>query len=205
MEVFILKVYILNKKFQRLCHVQPDLDILFVKVTAQIGNRLHYKNTLCTFSSKSNFFCNTIVLPSCNSDSWRRYTLKCFCWCVYGMVGELVQPGGASENYLEVCFVGLVAGGNYVWCLVIVVGGSKRWEKLWCHHLGWQSKLQGGTIFMGKREFSLLLFWNFIVSLTGYCKLFYRIIIYYFTSSIPYNNAVLPVLYLLRLARPKVS
>ena len=41
MEVFILKVNILNKKFQGLCHVQPDHDVLFVKVTAQIGNRLH--------------------------------------------------------------------------------------------------------------------------------------------------------------------
>ena len=44
---------------------------------------------------------------------------------------ELVQPGGASEDYLEVGFVGLVVGGNYVWCLVIVVicmgcGGVKR-------------------------------------------------------------------------------
>ena len=29
--------------------------------------------------------------------------------------------GGASEDYLEVCFVGLVVRGNYVWCLVIFV------------------------------------------------------------------------------------
>ena len=29
--------------------------------------------------------------------------------------------GGASEDYLEVCFVGLVVRGNYVWCLVILV------------------------------------------------------------------------------------
>ena len=35
------KVKILNKKFQRLCHVQLDLGRLFVKVTAQIGDRLH--------------------------------------------------------------------------------------------------------------------------------------------------------------------
>ena len=27
----------------------------------------------------------------------------------------------ASENCLDVCFVGLVVEGNYVWCLVIVV------------------------------------------------------------------------------------
>ena len=40
--------------------------------------------------------------------------------------------GGASEDYLKVCFVGLVVGGNYIWCLVIVVifvgsAGAKRW------------------------------------------------------------------------------
>ena len=34
---------------------------------------------------------------------------------------ELVQPGGAREDCLEVCFVGLVVGENYVWCLVLVV------------------------------------------------------------------------------------
>ena len=32
---------IINKKFQRVCHVQSDLDILFLKLTAQIGDRLH--------------------------------------------------------------------------------------------------------------------------------------------------------------------
>ena len=56
-------------------------------------------------------------------------------WCTEGKVGELVQPGGASEDFLEVCFVGLVVGGNYVWCLVVVVifmglKGAKTWGKL---------------------------------------------------------------------------
>ena len=61
-------------------------------------------------SYKAYLFCNIIVLASCNSHSWKRYTLKCLCWCVEGMVGELVQPGGASEDCLgfEVCFVELV-------------------------------------------------------------------------------------------------
>ena len=48
-------------------------------------------------------------------------------------MGELVQPGGVSENCLEVCFVVLVVGGSYLWCLVIIVifmvfGGAKRGE-----------------------------------------------------------------------------
>ena len=34
-----------------------------------------------------------LILPSCKSDSWIRYTLKCLCWCPEGEVGELVQPG----------------------------------------------------------------------------------------------------------------
>ena len=29
-------------------------------------------------------------------------------------MGELVQPGGASKDCFEVCFVALVVGGNYV-------------------------------------------------------------------------------------------
>ena len=87
------------------------------------------------FNARHIFFCNILFLPSCNSDSWRRYTLKCLFWCIEGKVGELVQPGGASEDCLEVCFVGLVVGGNYVWCLVVVVifmgfEGVKRWRKL---------------------------------------------------------------------------
>ena len=36
-------------------------------------------------------------------------------------MGELVRSGEASEDWLEVCFVGLVVGGNYVWWLVVVV------------------------------------------------------------------------------------
>ena len=44
---------------------------------------------------------------------------------------ELVQPGIESEECLEVCFVGLVVEGNYVWCLLIVViftwFGKEKW------------------------------------------------------------------------------
>ena len=50
-------------------------------------------------------------------------------------MGELAQAGRASEDCLEVSFVGLVVGENYVWCLVKVAifmgfGGAKRWGKL---------------------------------------------------------------------------
>ena len=34
---------------------------------------------------------------------------------------ELVQSGGASEDWVEVWFVGLVVGVNYVWRFIVVV------------------------------------------------------------------------------------
>ena len=114
-----------------------NMFFLLHGVTLQIGDRLHQKNTLCTlcligqeFHAKLIFFCNILVLPGCISDSSRRYTLKCLCWCVQGKVGELVQPGGASVDCLDGWFVGLVVGGNYIWCVVIVVifmGFAKSW------------------------------------------------------------------------------
>ena len=87
------------------------------------------------FHAKAIFFCNVIVLTSCMSDSCKKYTLKCLCWCVERMLGEPVQPGGARVDSLglEVCFVGLVVGGNCVWYLVIVTlmgfGGGKRGKR----------------------------------------------------------------------------
>ena len=45
-----------------------------------------------------------------------------------GKTGELVQPVGASEDCLEVCFVVLVVGGNYLWCLVILSQLSYLWD-----------------------------------------------------------------------------
>ena len=77
------------------------------------------------FHTEPIFFCNILVLPRRNSNLWRRYTLKCLFWCVEENVGELVQPEGASEDWLAIYFVGLVAGGNYVWCLVIEIGKFK--------------------------------------------------------------------------------
>ena len=65
--------------------------IYIIKLTAQIGDRLHQKNTLCTlcfrgqgFHAKPIFFCNILFLRSCNSDLWRKYTLKCLFWCIEG-------------------------------------------------------------------------------------------------------------------------
>ena len=60
------------KNFQRLCYVQLDLDILFVKLIAQIGDCIRNRglHTLCTlclrgwgFHAKHVFFCN--ILNGC--------------------------------------------------------------------------------------------------------------------------------------------
>ena len=76
--------------------------------------------------------CNTLQgallgLPSCKSDSWRRYTCADVLLVYKEEVDELVQPGGCED-----CLEGLL-GRNYVWCLVIVViflrlgqAGTKR-------------------------------------------------------------------------------
>ena len=109
---------------------------------------------------------------------------------------------GVSEDCPDFCFAGLVVGGNYVWCLFIVVmfmgfGGAKKWEALSSHNLGWHCNPQneGRSFFM--RKGGSLLYWNFIVTLTGYCKRFYRI-----NSHIEINKvkkAILNVLNFIRL------
>ena len=73
----------------------------------------------------------------------------------------------SSEDCLQVCFVGIVVGGNYVWCLVIIFifqifsylwdleeqRGKGSFKVISCH-LRWQCKPQGaegwGAVFMGK-------------------------------------------------------
>ena len=95
---------------------------------------LHLKNTLCTLSKGLGISCNAcfylqylarclnygalLDLPSCKSESWRRYTCTNVVLVCEGGIGELGEVGNWG---LEVCFVGLALGRYYVWCLVIVV------------------------------------------------------------------------------------
>ena len=62
-----LYLKLIVKKFQRLRDVQPDLD----------------------YRALSD-------LPGCKSYSWRRFTLKCLCWCVEGEMVEFIQPEGSN-------------------------------------------------------------------------------------------------------------
>ena len=82
------------------------------------------------------------------------------------------------EDCLEVCFVGLVLGRKYIWCLVIVAifmrfgqaGAKRRGGCLKVINCGWQ-KSQKGDSFHREGRFSLCnttILWNFIASLTGY-------------------------------------
>ena len=71
----------------------------------------------------------------------------------------------ACEDCLEVCFMGLVIGRNYVWCLVIVVifmrfgqaGAKSCGGCLKVINCGWRKSQKRGTLFIGKAGFSLCL------------------------------------------------
>ena len=68
--------------------------------------------------------------------------------------------GGASEGCLEVCFVGLVVVGNYVWYVVIVVifvkfGGAKSWRDVLKSSSGMAMQATRRDNFYGKKGFSL--------------------------------------------------
>ena len=69
--------------------------------------------------------------------------------------GKWFSLGGASEDYTEVCFVGLVVGGNYVWYLVIVAifigfGGAKRWEDVLNSSFGVAMEATRGQFLWGR-------------------------------------------------------
>ena len=88
----------------------------------------------------------------------------------------------ACEDCLEVCFVGLVVGRIYVWCLVIVVlfmgfgqAGAKRWGGgggcLKVINWGWRCNSKKGDSFHREGRFSLCntdVLGNFFASLSGY-------------------------------------
>ena len=141
---------------------------------------------------------------SCNSDSWQRYTLK-----FIGVLRERWESSTWGSNW------------RLLWGLFYGTSGRRKLCMVPCrsyHIYGiWRSKEVGKALkssfevamqatrrskLYGNEGFSLCntdvlkLYWSF----TGYCKLFYRILY----TSFPYITAVLPVLNLLRLARPKV-
>ena len=111
------------------------------------------------------------------------------CKCFVGMQG---RSGGtwfslvAREDCLEVFFLGLVVGRNYVWCLVRVVismalgqAGAKRCGGcLKVINWGWQCNSQRETLFIGKTgsHYVIPYFETLLQVLLGiFCKRFYQI------------------------------
>ena len=164
--------------------------IYFVILIAQIGNCIrkalsaHY--SLGFEDSMQNLFfaiswlvtcthvywcldCRALYdLPSYTSDTWRRYTVKCLCWCVEGQMRW--EGGVVIEDCLEVCLVGQVVGGK----LCMVPGHS-------CHiYLGWQCKQHrgggSGVVLNGKGV--SLMYWVFIIILLGTAKDFIGYLFY---------------------------
>ena len=93
--------------------------------------------------------------------------------------GTAVQLGGASEDCLEVRFVGIMVKGNYAWCFVIFVifmgfGGAKVGNVLKPFR-GWQCKPQEGSSILMEGGFSLYAILLCRTFVTGYCKRFYRL------------------------------
>ena len=93
---------------------------------------------------------------------------------------------GASEEYLKVCFVGLVVSENYVWCLAIFVIFMGFWIWRIKKEVGdalkspfavaMQAASRGRDSFNEEVGFPLCnnAALKLYLSLTGYCKRFYR-------------------------------
>ena len=124
-------------------------------------------------------------MPSCKSDSWRRYT--CLCSCAEGELGESVQPRRPGVGGKWGLPWGLLCGTSGRRKLCMVLGYSCHFYGIWrSKEVGDASKLSFGVVIQatgagggGGGSFmengGSLLYWNFIVSLTGYYKRFYRI------------------------------
>ena len=94
------------KSFQRSCHVQLDLDILFIKLTAQIGYCICKITSAHCVSGVGNFMqwwflfvisCkvpqlwSSLDFPSCKSESWRRCTCTNVLLVCEGGIGPVIS------------------------------------------------------------------------------------------------------------------
>ena len=124
-------------------------------------------------------------LPSCKSDSWRRYTCTDVLLVCKGAAGDSVQSGhmwglpwgllcrtsGRKELRMVPWYSCHICG---IW----KSRSKKVWGMLKSHQLGAGMQVKKGDCFHREGRFSLCntaVLWNFIASLTGYCKRFYWI------------------------------
>ena len=157
------------KSFQRLCHVQLNLDILFVKLTTQIGDCI-WKILSAHCVSGVGQFMQCLFLGASITDLFYVYLavsqtlgevtlVQMFCWYVREKL-ETYFRLVACEDCFEVCFMGLVVERNFVWCLIghswhiygICTSRSKKvWGMLKSHHLEVAMQVtESGTLFIGK-------------------------------------------------------
>ena len=128
-------------------------------------------------------------LSQMGDNLWEANLLRgCSAWWIKDWIimprAEEFSLGWASEDYLEVCFVGLVVRENYSYmvlshiCHIYGIWRSRGGGLFWRHRLGvGMQATRGGCNFngeggMGFSLYVILLCWNFV---TGYCKGFYRI------------------------------
>ena len=129
---------------------------------------LYSKNTLCTvclrvweFHAMPVFICNILEGASV-TQFWVRLLEKVHLYRCFVDIGG--KSGGVNSAWwhirtaLKFCFIGLVVGRNYVWCLVIVViifmgfgqAGAKRQRCLSVIIWRWRCKSQKGDLFIEK-------------------------------------------------------
>ena len=191
-----LFLMLILKRFQRLCHDQPDFDILLGKLTAQIGCLKGWE-----FHAKSGFFfdiCSSgLYFDALNLKLFRMFlvisqslekVVKGVCWCAkgevgnwFGLEGKRGLPGGTG-GWKETMYGVIVV-------IFLGLGGEKRWGRCF-NFIIWDGKSQKGNQFL----WGEFLLYNIdilkLLSPAGYCKSLYRIPVFTIL-------AVLPVLYLL--------
>ena len=154
--------------FERFCQVQPDVDILFVKLTAQLGDWLHQKKH-----------------PTHNMSLQLEISFKAYLFCNILNV-DLYIDALITELFQFCLFVSQTRGGGILWNVFVPVlrerwgnssSGGSKWGLPWgllcgtngrrkecvmpchscyiyriwrskevggSHNLGWQCNVQGG-------------------------------------------------------------
>ena len=141
-----------------------------------MSQRLEISCKACFYLYLTSCLDALLVLPSCKSGSWRRYTCTNVLLVYKGEVRELVQSGGmggllwsfiyGTSGSTELCMVPY-CHMSYLWDLD--KAGVEMCRE--CFKLGWRCNLQRGDSFYREGRFSLCntaVLWNFIASLTGY-------------------------------------
>ena len=144
--------------------------------------------------SLSSFVKPILFLPGCNSDSWRRYTLKCLCWGKGGRVSSAYRSKWGllwgllcgTSGRRKLCMVPCCS------CHIYGIWRSKKVEKTLKSWFGVAMQATWRDNFSGKEGSS---FCNTAV-LKLYSKSYWVLKLYYRILPLFPITAVSPVLYL---------